>query len=245
MKVYLLVVPNLRKGYERAVLKILEFPERLDRILIPLPEDMNDELLRYLLGEISIEQLVKDTAIELESNTRAKLMTPLLKGLKIVAKMLPPVEIVCYLPREVVVKYSTIYSRIIRLLYRVRISGRVDVGAWRSVLSDLESRAEVLNGILANRVYHYLKKTTLIIASGESIVKWLRNWGVEVEVVHALEDYIPNPLEALMNTKVDRVDDTTLEELVKEALNYIFEYIVCSRDIDEAYAKWVKKVRRK
>ena len=235
---YLIVVPNLKKAYEKALLKILDLSEKIDRVLLPLPEDANEELLMYLLGEIPIEQLVESLATRLRSKTRAELITPLLRGLRIVASTLPHVEVVCYLPQEVVVEYATIHSKIIALLYRTRISGHVDVSMWRNILADLEDRAKVLNGILANRVYYYLKGTTTVIASSESMVEWLRKWGVEVEVVPVLEDYISNPLEVLLDTRVQEVDDIILEKLVKDAVDYIFKYVLYASDLDEAYIRW-------
>ncbi len=124
----------------------------------------------------------------------------------------------------------------VSLLAITLTTGRVPVERWLRLLS-LAKSVSGDYAFVANRA----RGLTLLVCSwGSNAHRYLKQLGLEVSVLR-VAPYVPLPLEALLAMEKPSPED--VERLVREHAKFVSEYLVVSRDLDEAYLKWLERER--
>ena len=224
--------PRLKKFFE-AVAGILSsaYPD-LDQVFLPLPVSVERELAASIVSGASFSEFLRGYG-----EVFAKyfyFLKPVYNAILSMWTGEPGVEVLCYLPGtpEDAVSFSVEAGL---LVAKTVITGRVDVDAWLALLSKVgEPREE------ADLISFRLMGKAFIVATraGTRIARILSGKGVLLDLVE-LGPYVPTPLERLLEGPRD---PRRVERLVLEHAEYVRNYVLTSRDLDEAYMKWVKRV---
>ncbi|WP_455283599.1 hypothetical protein [[Eubacterium] cellulosolvens] len=217
---------------------LLDFPETLEREI--------DRLAAYetsyeeLIGKIRQERLLPEP---LESWTY--LTEPVLRALPRVKLMRPELEISCYTSREAPFSAIENATKIARLVFRVRATGRVEIDEWRSAIAtSLDRNREVFDDEVSKLVLKARGRDAACLTGLEAFRlkrRIARHWN-SATVRSAEPFYYRTPLEMLLRLfSRGEVSDEQLLTLALAHVEYVYKYVLSSRDRDEAYNKWVKQ----
>lgn len=153
----------------------------------------------------------------------------------------PELEYYCYKDLKYNLLSADITSEIARLTLRVNIKRKINVEDWKYTLrKGIKYKCEVLNREV-NSIHEKPSHKCSCISGldGETLEQRLKEKGHRVNLANIEEFYHPTPLE-ILDERLAKGDipNEEAEKLVKDHLEYVKNYILISKNRDQAYYQW-------
>jgi len=137
---------------------------------------------------------------------------------------------------------ADVASKIARLTLRASITRKIDLEDWKNILREgIKHKREALEKEVDS--IHEKSSNECSCASGldgEQLEQCLIEKGRRVKLTNIEEFYHPTPLEILEERLAkEDVPDEEAEELVMDHTEFIRNYILTSKNRDQAYYQWV------
>ncbi|MEM4699768.1 MAG: hypothetical protein QXT74_02300 [Candidatus Nezhaarchaeales archaeon] len=157
------------------------------------------------------------------------------------------VEVVCYAEAAELAEERRLASEAARLTLRASIRGLrdADLAEWMDLLEGYVEHGSRSMGRAVDAVALAALQagSSLCLAGmeGWELAKRLRRLGVEAELRVVGLPYLYTPLEVASRLKLmGRLGPRELRALVEEHIEYIRNYVMRCRDLDEAYEEWLR-----
>jgi len=247
-RVEIILVPDLRSSAINAVGLLHSRPD-LDVLLLDFPETLGHEVNKLAEYQITYEQLIRTIREKrilpepLESWTYTA--EPILRALPRLRLMRPELEICCYTPAESPFLALESATKIARLTFRVRATGKVETDQWRDATTNSLTRSRELLNLEVSKLALRARGRAAECLAGLNAFRLKhrisRYW--DVATVRSAEPlYYRTPLEVLLSVSSRReVSDEKLSMLALTHVEYIYRYVLRSRDRDEAHNRWVQE----
>ncbi|MGP3667685.1 MAG: hypothetical protein ACKD6N_05645 [Candidatus Bathyarchaeota archaeon] len=255
-KLLIVGFPRLRKSYVkvggwiksiRYKALFLEFPKLLTDAVRSLGEGLP---YNYVLSEVKKQGLIPEPVGSWEYYAE-----PILKSIPQAKQSNPNMDIYCYRSSAYEKFSADMAVKITLLTLRSIITGKVEVKEWRKILIEelkfsfkaLEEEVEYITDVAKN----YDVNVCLGGLAVKNIENFTRKAGFDVEVKYIDTPYHYTPLEVLRNRLKEELEegkenpDHVLENLIKQHIYYIKNYILLSMNPDDAYDKWFKAEAKK
>jgi len=228
---------------------------RSNAILIPIPTALQRFLEEYVSGlpyESFVEQLRCSKLIAEPLQPWTHTFEPLLRALREMKHKHQLLDIFCYGDQVYEEKSAETAVKISMLTFNSASTGKIDLDAWRKLLeSELLMEAEAFEretSFAADVIEDYEDTVYVSGVKGGSIFKRLRSSGQDAQLEYIDLPYYFTPLQILRNeigleSKRKVLTEDRMEELIREHLGYVREYILKSSDLDEAYLRWTARYR--
>ncbi len=209
-----LFVPRLRIARAFALNYIAELAGKFEELSLPYPVELERSLRAYARGIVDWSSLKRRVERLLGFYARAwlKVEEPLVRGLRALYEI-SEFSITLYGTLESVNKRLEGALELARLVLRTKIGRRVELGEWMKVIGSAATPS-----IPRAR-------------EGSVVVVEQRPSCAHVEV---LPGYVDSPADKLAKT-----EGSGLAEAVREYVEYVTEYVLRYRDVDEAYFRWL------
>jgi len=244
MAIEILAAPNLRTSYMKMVKHLRELS--YDSLLLNFPENLEPLVRELVENKLSYKAFIKEVR-------KQKLVPepidgwrytaePLLKSLEDLKLRRHKMECYCYKDTNYTLISADVASKIAQLTLRASITRKIDVEDWKNILKGgMKHKREALEKEVDS--IHEKSSNECSCASGldgEQLEQCLIERGRRVKLTNIEEFYHPMPLEILEErlAKGD-VPDEEAEELIMDHLEYIKNYILTSKNRDQAYYQWV------
>lgn len=212
MTTWVLAAPRLRIARLWASEEIAFLADELRGVLLPYPKELEQPVRRFIEGLIDWNELVARVRKEGLPYVDAWSWTeePLLRRLRSLVASGFDLRVECYGPP---LKEDAEASwELTRLMLRTRVTGKVELEAWRKLVGS--GSAPVKDEFVT---------LSLRPASGSRSIVW---------------SYPFPPNDTL-------TAETLSEERVREAVEYVFKYVVTTSNPDQAYLRWLSNVDAK
>jgi hypothetical protein len=247
-RVDIILIPDLRSSAINAV-GLLHSRTDLEVLLLDFPETLEDEVNKLAEYRITYEELIRTIRQKrilpepLESWTYTA--EPILRILPRLRLMRPELEICCYAPAESPFSAMESATRIARLAFRVRATGKVETDEWReAVASSLTRNRESLDLEFSKLAVRASGQDAACLAGLNAFrlkQRIAEYWDV-ARVRSADPFYYRTPLEVLLFLFSRReISDEQLSMLALAHVEYVYRYVLASRDRDEAHKRWVQE----
>ncbi|MCS7120003.1 MAG: hypothetical protein NZ952_02205 [Candidatus Bathyarchaeota archaeon] len=244
-EVDLFIVPNLRSSAIEAADRIRR-PE-YSAVFLDFPRSLQPLITEYVQGIISLHELLNrikgDVLLPDPVNSWLYLNGPLLEVLPEVGEH---AKLYCYREVDHCHLLANAAAKIARLTLRVNLTGRVEVEEWINVLKEpfspesTEKEAEFISVKAEDR------SACITDLSGWHLAECLRKYGHLVSVKCVQKAYYFKPLETLeILLEKGKLTIDEAEKLIREHTYFIRDFVLCSRDLDEAYHLWLEEKRKK
>jgi len=245
-RVEIILVPDLRSSAVNAA-GLLHSRQDLD-VLLDFPETLEHEVNRFVGYQITYEQLIRTIRQRrilpepLESWTYTA--EPILRALPRLKLARPEVEAVCYTPAEAPFSAMESATRIARLAFRVRATGKVETDEWRDAISSCLTRSRELLDLEVSKLALRSRAREAACPAGLNAFRLKQRiaeyW--DVATVRSAEPfYYRTPLEVLLCLSGREISDEQLSVLALAHVEYVYGYVLASRDRDEAHNRWVQE----
>ncbi len=248
-------VPKLRKSFQKVANYLRQ--TRHDAVLIPIPRTLQTLIEEYVVGapyELFIEKLKLSKLISEPLAPWTRVVEPLLYALREIKHKHQLLDIFCYGDPAYEEKSAQAAVKISMLTFDAASTGRIDLGIWRELLeSELLMEAEAFEreaSFTVDVAEGYSDVVCVSGVKGGAIFKRIRSAGHNAQLEYIDLPYFFPPLQILRNeigleARGRRLSDDRMEELIREHVGYVREYILKSSDLDEAYLRWVATYRSK
>lgn len=216
-----------------------------DLLLIDLPEGMEPFLSWPQLSSAStILEAAVEAGVLPASSSMLRSLEPLVEGV-MKAKRQLDVEVRCYADPSLMKDDHALSMEVPRLLLRASLSSFLerDLKEWldlverRRMLAHRHLQSSV--GKVASLALKAKRPICLAGLEAWELAKQLREVGFKVQLRSAGLPYLHTPLEVLEKLHSrGLLTQGLLEELVKEQLSYVKEYVMKHEGVDEAHATW-------
>jgi len=244
MAIEILVAPNLRTSYMKMVKHLRELS--YDSLLLNFPENL-EPLVREIVEnrlcyKAFIEEVREQKLVPEPIDGWRYTAEPLLKSLADLKLRRHKIECYCYKDTKYTRFSADTASKIALLTLRASITKKIDLEDWKNILRDAtkhkrEALEEEVDSI------HEKSSNECSCASGldgDQLEQCLIERGRRVNLTNIEEFYHPTPLE-ILEERLAKGDmpDKEAEELIKNHLEYVKNYILTSKNRDQAYYQWV------
>jgi len=248
-----LAVPKLRKSFMKAASYLRE--TKCNAILIPIPRTLQRFIEEYVLGapyELFVKKLRRSKLISEPIAPWTRMIDPLLRALREMKHKPKRLDIFCYGDPTYEEKSVQTAVKISALTFNVASTGKIDLDAWRKLLeSELLEEAEAFEretSFAVDVVEDYSNTVFVSGVKGGPIFKRLRSAGYDAQLEYIDLPYYFIPLQILRNeigleSRGRLLTDDRMEELIREHVGYVREYILKSSSLDEAYLRWTARHR--
>ncbi len=247
-RVEVLLIPDLRRSVEKAI-RFLESKSVLDLLLLDFPQTLERSVSKLAEYEISYEEFIRRIRRErtlpepLESWTY--LAEPILRVLPRLKLTKPELEVRCYTPAEAPFSYSEDALKIARLAYRAKATGKLDASHWKNTIMMILTRTRTYFEKAVTNVLLRARGRDVICFAGLDAFRLKRRIAEYLDrvTVRSIEPlYHRTPLEILLScASRGDVNDDQVSMLALAHVEYLYEYVLRSRDRDEAHDRWVKQ----
>jgi len=224
---------------------------RYNAILIPIPRTLQTFIEEYVLGapyELFIEKLRRSKLISEPLAPWTRMIEPLLRALREIKHKHQQSNVFCYSDQAYEEKSAQTAAKISMLTLNFASTGKTDLNAWRKPLeSELLMEAETFEretSFTLDVIKDYPDTICVSGVKGGSIFKQLRSAGHDAQLEYIDLPYYFTPLQILRNeigleSRGKVLTEDRMEELIREHVGYVREYILKSSDLDEAYLRWI------
>ncbi|MCC6013723.1 MAG: hypothetical protein LM593_05090 [Candidatus Verstraetearchaeota archaeon] len=233
-KIDIIIVPNLRSSYEKLSEFILN--SNYDVIFLNFPRFLNSLIRDFSLNKITYDELINKISkiIPEYINSWLYINEPIIKILNKVNS-----EVYCYLEEFDKIMENSI--KIATLTLRSRITNKINIKEWLEVLkesgTDIESIVEFIN------IKSYGKSLCVVGLSPWKLAKRLRELGFDVKIKSIERIYYLKPLEILsILLEKGKFNEKLAEELIKEHIRFIYDFVITHENIDKAYFSWISQI---
>ncbi|GEM_PF-883727 len=230
--------------------------EKYDALFLTFHKDIEYYLYDLAEGEpleTIVEKILKKNLIAEPSAAWIYWAEPVLKALEGLFKINPSVEILC-VEESYEHEYATTCKVDLAVLEFKGILGRVDIEQWRKLLHEyilfsLHSSQKKVDFIAEEAKKH--RESLCISFNSGSIKRLFKILGIKVQLKYTMKPYFflpPQVLQRVIRKEMicgEAVPDNVLEELIEQDIDFISNYLQSSKNIDEAYEKWIKVKRPK
>jgi len=247
-RVEVILVPDLRSSALNAAGLLQSTPD-LDVLLLDFPETLEDEVIKLAEYQITYEQLIRTVRERrilpepLESWTYTA--EPILRALPRLRLMRPELEICCYTPAESPFSAMENATKIARLAFRVKATGKVESDEWRDAITSSLTRSRELLDLDVSKLALRGRGRNAACLAGLNAFRLKQRvadyWDVAT-VRSAERFYYRTPLEVLLCLSSRReLSDEQLSMLALAHVEYVYRYVLRSRDRDEAHSRWIQE----
>ena len=243
-RIDVLIVPNLRTSSSKAAEILRSSNYRI--VFLSFPSNLQSLISEYTSGRLTLRNLIRKIEslrlIPEPISSWLYLNEPLLEALSSLRK---PVNVYCYGDVDYCHILAETSAKIARLTLKVSITGRVDVEEWIRTLKEC-CRPEILE-TEADFIGYKAEDESLCITgiSGWRIAKHIKKLGHQVRVRCVERLYHFKPLEILMFLiGMGRLTHRSATNLIREHVKFVREYLLISKDLDEAYFSWIRRRRK-
>ena len=240
----MVLTPWLRVYCSLAAREIVKLANalRASMVLLPLPAECGGVLEEYLRGSLRLSDLVAALRTMGPASSAYASMEPVLASLRGIAKL--GASIKCYGSLSAESRKLGALASLLSLVAALRAHGRVRAERVMHALSeyaraiDGEGRRE-LERVL--RMVASAERPWIVVAGlgSRSMLGALRRLG-PVRVVYAAP-YVFTPLERLIRLHATRgVSPDEALELLREHADFLWGYVLISRDASEGYLRWLR-----
>jgi len=252
-RVSVLAVPKLRKSFMKAASRLQQ--KKYNAILIPIPRTSQTFIEEYVLGapyELFVKKLRRSKLISEPLAPWTRIIEPLLHALREMKHKHRQLDIFCYGDQAYEEKSVRTAVKISMLTFNLASTGKIDLNAWREVLeSELLMQAEAFEmeaSFAVDVAKDYPDTVCVSGVKGGPIFKRLRSAGHDAQLEYIDLPYYFTPLQILKNeigleNRGRLLTEDRMEELIREHVGYVREYILKSSDLDEAYLRWIARYR--
>jgi len=226
---------------------------RYNAILIPIPRTLQTFIEEYVLGapyELFVEKLRRSKLISEPLSPWTLVIEPLLRALREMKHKHQRLNVFCYGDQAYEEKSAQTAAEISMLTFNFASTGKTDLNAWRKLLeSELLMEAEAFEretSFTLDVIDDYPDTICVSGVKGGSIFKRLRSAGHDAQLEYIDLPYYFTPLQILRNeigleAKGKVLTEDRMEELIREHIAYVREYILKSNDLDEAHLRWIAR----
>jgi len=174
---------------------------------------------------------------------------PILLAIRGILKENPRVKIFCYRQPYMAEFSARLAIEIARLTFRFISTGKTDLGKWRCLISHfLRVGGDAMRDEARYIMDRYEPEERGVCISdlgSRGLIDLLRDGGLELDSHYILLPYHFTPIE-IITREIRRykmrgltMPDQRLLRLIREHTKFIRDYILLSRDYDEAYLRWI------
>ena len=252
-RVCVLAVPKLRKSFMKASSYLEQ--TKFNAILIPVPRTIQRFIEEYVLGapyELFVEKLRSSKLISEPLAPWTRIIEPLLRALREMKHKPEQLDIFCYRDPTYEEKSAETAVKLSTLTFKVASTGKIDLEPWRELLeSELLVEAEAFEretSFTVDVVEDYSDTVFISGVKGGPILKRFRSAGYDAQLQYIDLPYYFSPLQILRNevrleSRGRLLTEDRMEELIREHVGYVREYILKSSDLDEAYLRWIARYK--
>jgi len=247
-RIEIILVPDLRSSGVKAA-DLLQRGTDFDVLLLDFPETLRTKINDLAEYDINYEELISTIRRErilpepLESWTY--LAEPILRALPRLRLLRPELEICCYTPAQAPFSAVERATEIARLAFRVRATGRIETDEWRNVLTTSLTRSREFFDVEVSKLVLEARGREAVCLAGLDAFRLKRRiaeyW--DLATLRSTQSlYYRTPLEVLLSLlSRGGISDERLSMLALAHVEYVYRYVLASRDRDEAYNRWVKE----
>ncbi|MDH5794527.1 MAG: hypothetical protein OEZ24_00315 [Candidatus Bathyarchaeota archaeon] len=222
-----------------------------DALFLYLPQHLNDLIkslaegcpYEYLLDQVKESSLVPEPLGRWEYG-----MEPMLLAIRGILNRKRGLEIWCYKEPSFVKLSADFAANIAELVLRASVTGKVNDDDWRAVAKGfLEASADTLDKeaeYVAERSKGKGKNICICGMEGRIFRDRLSEYNLEMKPTYVLLPYYFTPIEILARQIGKEPGGSARNgnrvfQIAKHQIEFVREYVLTSRDYDEAYLKWV------
>lgn len=247
----ILAVPKLRRSLRRASRIICQ--SSCEAILLGLPRSLQRRLVWLEEGlpyQEFIRELKSSGDVPEPFSAWEYYAQPILRSLPRLKRKDSETRIYCYESPSYTFLSTELAIRVATLTFRAMASSAWDPEDWRKVLREETQASREAEDDEVDYIGSIVVKhgDTLCLTGfhGESYGEKLRSRGLKVQCSYLDLPYQFLPLEAL-KAEFEREDGALPEGRIREFVSYHAEYVrdfvLCRRTLDDAYFKWKNKHR--
>jgi hypothetical protein len=233
-KIDIIIVPNLRSSHEKLSEFILK--SNYDVLFLNFPRFLNSLIRDFSLNKIKYDEFMNKISkiIPEYINSWLYINEPIIKILNKVKS-----EVYCYLEEFDKIMENSI--KIATLTLRSRITNKINIKEWLEVLeksgTDIESIVEFIT------IKSYGKSLCVVGLSAWKLAKRLRELGFDVKIKSIERIHYLKPLEILsVLLEKGKLNEKLAEELIKEHIRFIYDFVITHENIDKAYFSWINQI---
>jgi len=230
--------------------------EKYDALFLTFHKDLESYLYDLAEGEpfeIIVEKILEKNLIAEPSAAWLYWAEPVLKAIEGLFKINPRLEILC-VEESYEHEYATTCKVDLAVLEFKAILGQIDIEQWRKLLNEyilfsLRSSQKKVDFIAEEAKKH--KESLCISFNSGSIKHRFKILGIKVQLKYTMKPYFFLPPQVLQRTikkeiiQGETIPDNVLKQLIKQDIDFISNYLQPSKNIDEAYKKWINNKRPK
>jgi len=247
-----MIVPNLKPYWIIASRKLLNLFNTLspEYVLVPFPKEGEKLLLSYITNEITYEELLNsmisiDPLYTILSKQYVN-MWPLVNVIKRVYQKMA-FKVLCYNSLSSIRTELMSFMDLISLVMITRISNRLKFDKLLRILSHhIDNYKNKLKGLVKEfmKKFFIFEGSWLMISdfSGRHLALELKGLGIKRVRLIYITPYIFTPLERLIREYAHgSLSEELARELIRAHADFLWNYVLLSNDINEAYLKWLRE----
>lgn len=242
-EVHILMVPTLRSSTAKAANLIVQ--SDYDTIFLNFPYNLQSIVLSYAAHQITLNHLLNmiriQNLIPEPVTTWIYLNQPLLECLP---KLKEETKIFCYKDVDGFHMSMEAASKIASLTLKVNVTEKIDVEEWIQTLKQLinQNLTDLEAEFIASRAEG--KSICITGLNGWKLAKRIKEFSHKVTLKCVERQYVMKPLETLeILLEKGKPEPQTIQQLIKEHATFIKNYVLNTKNIDEAYYTWIKKYK--
>jgi len=248
----ILIIPSLKPYYIIASNKMMRLFKMmpLKLVLLPLPREAESSLLKYIAYKITYEKLI-NAIISLHQSYSVLFksfinMRPLLEALRRISHKVE-LRIACY--SNLSFAHTELMSLVdlISLIAKTRISGRLRFDELLRTLSNYVDTYRKMVRVFVEKLSKELSVSEspwLMVSDfkGRHLSLELKKYGIRKIKLIYVTPYVFTPLERLVREYLYGLLSKKLaKELIQAHINFLWNYVLVSDDVNEAYLAWLKE----
>jgi hypothetical protein len=221
---------------------------RFDAVFLPLTPRL-EPFLRMFLEGVPYEELRYPMSRLVSGPSRRweEEYLPIFKALREAFSRSPRISIYLYGGSELDARLAEVTSQMTSMLVRGLLSDEVDSEAWRAALEKYacfwdKSLHEKCDLLEMPAMRHNLSICIYEGLGAGKLAEALRGRGIRVRVLYFGTPHVKLPIDVLKSYFVylrGEIGDREIRELIRAQLRFLKEYVMRSKDLEEAYRKWV------
>ncbi|MEM2915046.1 MAG: hypothetical protein QXH91_06590 [Candidatus Bathyarchaeia archaeon] len=223
-----------------------------DALFLDLSQHLND-LIKALAEGAPLESFlerIKELALVPEPMGSWEYeFEPILLAVRGILNRKPKLELYCYKQPYFDRLSAEVAANLARLVLRASMTEKIDVDEWRiNITQLLDANTNALNEeaeYIAKKSYG--KETCICISgiNGRTLRDCLLERNLKATLTYLVLPYHFTPIE-ILTREIEReirdssMDHNKLYQIIKCHVKFVREYVLTSRNYDEAYLRWVK-----
>ena len=244
MTIEILVAPSLRISWMKTVAHLKK--ANYDRLFLNFPQNLEHLVTELSEGRLAYEDFIdkvrEEKLVPEPVGSWMYTAEPMLRSLKKLKPWKATSKIYCYKDVGYDQLSAKIAGDVAALTLQTSLTEKVNVEKWKgAVVEGMERKKEALRAE-ADFIHERASYCSVCTSGfdGKSLKRRLLEKGEEVSLTNVEEFYHPTPLETLEEKLMEGdLPDEEVKKLVKDHIEYVRNYILRSKNRDQAYYQWV------